>query len=86
MEAPFSRITWYGYRINDAVGDTLCHATGEAETQFILENLNKVNELRNALVLLLSDVEGSVDYGMPFDNPEHGFHESVMAARKALKP
>ena len=41
--------------------------------------------LRAALASLLDDVEGTVDMGMPFENPENGFHESVMAARKALK-
>lgn len=44
----------------------------------------KCDALRAALAMLLIDVEGSVDYGMPFTDPEHGFHKSVMAARKAL--
>lgn len=41
-------------------------------------------ELLAALSMLLSDVESTVHYGMPFTNPEHGFHESVMAARAAI--
>ena len=45
----------------------------------------KIDALQTALALLLSDVESAVDYGMPFEDPEHGFHESVMAARRALE-
>lgn len=45
----------------------------------------QIEELKIALALLLDDVEGSVDYGMPFEDPEHGFHQSVMAARRALR-
>lgn len=47
--------------------------------------LAKIDALKTALALLLSDVESVVDYGMPFEDPEHGFHESVMAARRALE-
>ena len=36
------------------------------------------------LEMLLDDVESSVDMGMPFSNPENGFHESVMASLRAL--
>lgn len=43
-----------------------------------------VAELESALEKLLDDVQSNVDYGMPFHNPEHGFHESVMTARKVL--
>lgn len=45
----------------------------------------RIEAIKAALAWLLSDVEGSVDYGMPFEDPEHGFHESVMAARRALE-
>lgn len=44
----------------------------------------RIEQLETALNMLLNDVEGGVDYGMPFEDPEHGFHESVMAARRAL--
>lgn len=40
--------------------------------------------LTSALTDLLNDVEASVDYGMPFEHPEHGFHESVKASYAAL--
>lgn len=43
-----------------------------------------IDQLTEALAMLLDDVEGNVDYGMPFEDPEHGWHESVMAARAAL--
>ena len=44
----------------------------------------KTKELEAALAMLLADVESIVDMGMPFTDSENGFHESVMAARKAL--
>lgn len=59
---------------------------GPRNAAYVAELNVRINELEAALSMLLTDVEGSVDYGMPFDNPEHGFYESVMAARKALKP
>lgn len=43
-----------------------------------------VADLELALMQLLQDVEGNIDYGMPFSNPEHGFYESVMRARQLL--
>lgn len=43
-----------------------------------------IDQLTTALTMLLDDVESVVDMGMPFENPDNGFHESVMAARKAL--
>ena len=51
-------------------------------------DLNIVHELRSALELLLADVEAIACtprcYGMPVEDPEHPFHESVKAARAIL--
>lgn len=38
-----------------------------------------------ALANLLDDVEGFIDMGIPFEDPNNGFHESVMLARAALE-
>ncbi len=47
-----------------------------------------ITDLREALERLLADVEaiacGRNSYGMPVEDPDHPFHDSVMAARKAL--
>lgn len=84
MKAPFVRATWYGGQIVDAENDVICHVPGEAEMQLLLDALNGNDALRAALASLLDDVESAVDMGVPFSNPENGFHESVMAALKAL--
>lgn len=42
-------------------------------------------DLLAALCALLSDVEGGIDFGMPFEDPDNNFHLSVMAARAAIK-
>lgn len=41
-------------------------------------------ELLAALRLLLTTVENTVDWGIPFENPAHGWHQPVMQARAAL--
>ena len=84
MTPPFVRATWYGGQIVDAEGNVICHVSGEAEMQLLLDALNHRAMLIDALTMLLDDVEGAVDMGMPFSNPENGFHESVMASLKAL--
>jgi len=47
-----------------------------------------LHEMYDALNLLLQDVEdvacGVNAYGMPVENEEHPFHESVLKARKVL--
>lgn len=45
---------------------------------------DRIRMLETALAALLDDVEGGVDFGMPFDHPDNNFHESVMAARLVL--
>lgn len=46
------------------------------------------DELRAALEVLLADVEAIAGtpnaYGMPLEDPDHPFHDSVAAARHAL--
>jgi len=46
------------------------------------------NDLRDALERLLADVEAiccdRLAYGMPVEDPDHPFHDSVTAARAAL--
>ncbi len=48
----------------------------------------QVQKLRDALERLLADVEAIACtpkcYGMPVENPDHPFHESVKVARAAL--
>ena len=41
-------------------------------------------EMLEALQWLLEDVENVIDMGVPFENPENGFHVSVMAARAVI--
>ena len=49
---------------------------------------NLTNDLRDALEHLLADVEAiccdRLAYGMPVENPDHPFHDSVTAARAVL--
>ena len=40
--------------------------------------------LAAALRLLLTTVENAVDWGIPFEDANHGWHEPVMKARAAL--
>jgi len=46
--------------------------------------LRNAERAETALSHLLDDVYGSIDYGMPFTDPEHGFHESVKEACAVL--
>lgn len=48
------------------------------------EAADYIDKLETVLAALLDDVEGGVDFGMPFDHPDNNFHESVMAARLVL--
>ena len=52
------------------------------------EPADRLHALRNALELLLADVEAIAGtpkcYGMPVEHPDHPFHDSVKAAREAL--
>ncbi|NUB25744.1 hypothetical protein [Azospirillum brasilense] len=40
--------------------------------------------LLSALSALLDQVEGFVDLGVPFEDPENGFHDVVMEARAVI--
>jgi len=50
--------------------------------------IDLTDELRDALERLLADVEAIACtpkcYGMPVEDPDHPFHDSVTAARVAL--
>jgi hypothetical protein len=83
-----SRIPEYddGYINRDAFEQAFADQPEDVEPDPGMRDLlATIDQLKAALALLLSDVEGSVDYGIPFEDPEHGFHESVMAARQALE-
>lgn len=54
-----------------------------AET--IVRAVNNQPRLIRALTQLLEDVLAGVDQGMPFEDPNHSFYESVKKAREALK-
>lgn len=49
-----------------------------------LARSRKIEELETALSRLLDDVYATVDFGMPFSDPEHGFHDSVTEACRVL--
>lgn len=77
---------WY---LNREIENLLHSLSPEEDLQVPLFSIDNEQEalnieLVNALELLHGDVENFIDYGMPFENPEHGFHESVMAARAAI--
>ena len=69
------------WSVNVSTQGTIASRFGAQYREWVATNESAT---RTALRLLLDDVEGSVDMGMPFTDPENGFHESVMAARKAL--
>lgn len=44
----------------------------------------KTVRLANALDRVLDDMLGATDFGMPVEDPDHPFHDSVKEARAAL--
>lgn len=58
--------------------------SGQITTGDLLDAADHIDALEAALAALLDDVESGVDFGVPFNDPDNNFHDSVMTARRVL--